>query len=243
MPGKRVTAEELQRHKTPDDVWLVVAGNVYDMTDFAPSHPGGSESRLVPHLLTFLFPDADDESCLSVIYQHGGGDATAAYSEIHAPNLIRRSLDTSKHIGFVDEATVKQLTQSNPDRAADMKPSSDTSQATTKPDLSDIINLFDFAQVARQFLTPKTLAHVEGAANDCVTHRNNRSVWEKVALRPHLLVDVTRVSTRARMLGHDFELPLFTSPFGLARLTHPDGELNIAKAAVDCGVTMCVCTA
>lgn len=242
MLGRRVTTEELQRHNTLDDVWLVVEGNVYDMTDFAPSHPGGSESRLFCHV-PFLSRDADDESCLSVIYQHGGSDATVAYSEIHAPNLIRHSLDASKHVGFVDAATVKQLTQSNRDRAADMKPTSGIRPPTTKPALSEIINLFDFAQVAQQFLTPKTLAHVEGGANDCVTHRNNRSVWEKVALRPHLLVDVARVDTRARMLGHDFELPVFTSPFGLARLTHPDGELSIAKAAVDCGVTMCVCTA
>ena len=44
MPGRHVTAEELRRHNTRDSVWLVVDGNVYDLTEFAPMHPGGSAS-------------------------------------------------------------------------------------------------------------------------------------------------------------------------------------------------------
>lgn len=35
------TWEEVEQHNTTDDCWIVIKGNVYDVTDFAPVHPGG----------------------------------------------------------------------------------------------------------------------------------------------------------------------------------------------------------
>jgi hypothetical protein len=35
------TWEEVEQHNTTDDCWIVIKGNVYDVTDFAPMHPGG----------------------------------------------------------------------------------------------------------------------------------------------------------------------------------------------------------
>ena len=35
------TWEEVEQHNTTDDCWIVIKGNVYDVTDFAPIHPGG----------------------------------------------------------------------------------------------------------------------------------------------------------------------------------------------------------
>lgn len=134
----------------------------------------------------------------------------------------------------MDEATAKVLELEAP-RVA----STPESQAA-KPDLTDVLNLFDFEEIAYRNLTPKTLAYWGGAANDCLTHKANRAYWERITLRPHLLRDVAKVSTKTRMLGFEFEMPLFTSPFGVAKLAHPEGELEIARAAVDSGITMCV---
>lgn len=33
--------QEVAKHKTGDDLWLIVKGQAYDLTDFAPEHPGG----------------------------------------------------------------------------------------------------------------------------------------------------------------------------------------------------------
>ena len=41
--AKKVSPSELSRHNIPEDLWIVVDGTVYDMTDFAPRHPGGAE--------------------------------------------------------------------------------------------------------------------------------------------------------------------------------------------------------
>jgi cytochrome b involved in lipid metabolism len=41
--AQKVSAAEVAKHNLEGDVWVTVNGKVYDMTDFAPTHPGGSE--------------------------------------------------------------------------------------------------------------------------------------------------------------------------------------------------------
>lgn len=33
--------DEVVEHNTKQDCWIVIKGSVYDVTEFAPSHPGG----------------------------------------------------------------------------------------------------------------------------------------------------------------------------------------------------------
>ena len=42
--GNLVSVEEISKHNTPEDCWIVVDGKVWDITEFAPEHPGGGES-------------------------------------------------------------------------------------------------------------------------------------------------------------------------------------------------------
>lgn len=37
----QVSPEEVARHNTSSDLWLVINGKVYDFTDYLPLHPGG----------------------------------------------------------------------------------------------------------------------------------------------------------------------------------------------------------
>ncbi|KAG7887210.1 hypothetical protein KL906_004391 [Ogataea polymorpha] len=37
------TAEEVAAHVSPDDLWMVINGKVYDVTSLIEQHPGGSE--------------------------------------------------------------------------------------------------------------------------------------------------------------------------------------------------------
>ena len=43
--NQTVSAEEVAKHSKEDDCWIVVNGKVYDLTKFAPSHPGGAEGK------------------------------------------------------------------------------------------------------------------------------------------------------------------------------------------------------
>lgn len=41
-PEKEFTRQEIEKHHTADDCWLVINGNVYDATSILSWHPGGN---------------------------------------------------------------------------------------------------------------------------------------------------------------------------------------------------------
>jgi L-lactate dehydrogenase (cytochrome) len=42
----KVSTHEISQHASEEDAWIVVNGKVYDVTKFAPEHPGGAESKI-----------------------------------------------------------------------------------------------------------------------------------------------------------------------------------------------------
>lgn len=45
--NKVITWQEVEKHKTRDSRWLVIEGNVYDVTEWQGKHPGGA--RILGH--------------------------------------------------------------------------------------------------------------------------------------------------------------------------------------------------
>jgi cytochrome b involved in lipid metabolism len=41
------TKEEIFKHKTRDSLWLLIKGEVYDVTKFMEEHPGGEDLLIV----------------------------------------------------------------------------------------------------------------------------------------------------------------------------------------------------
>ena len=48
MPTATYSLAEVARHNRPSDLWLVIDGDVYDLTDFAEMHPGPSLMHAPP---------------------------------------------------------------------------------------------------------------------------------------------------------------------------------------------------
>lgn len=47
VEGGKYTWQEVAKHNTPESAWVIVDGTVYDVTEFLPRHPGGSEMMLL----------------------------------------------------------------------------------------------------------------------------------------------------------------------------------------------------
>ncbi|GKZ60973.1 hypothetical protein AnigIFM49718_007337 [Aspergillus niger] len=107
------------------------------------------------------------------------------------------------------------------------------------PPLSSILSTHDFEKAASKSLTPKTWAFYSSAATDTFTHGSNRTMYDRILLRPRILRNVTSVSTKTNILGCRMDLPLFMSPAAMATLVHPDGELALARGCARYGVGMC----
>lgn len=42
---KLLSTEQISQHSSPDDCWIVVDNQVWDMTDFLEEHPGGPTGK------------------------------------------------------------------------------------------------------------------------------------------------------------------------------------------------------
>ena len=47
-PEQNISQAEVVKHAKIEDCWVVVNGRVYDLTKFAPNHPGGPEGEAWP---------------------------------------------------------------------------------------------------------------------------------------------------------------------------------------------------
>jgi L-lactate dehydrogenase (cytochrome) len=173
---------------------------------------------------------------LIVILRYAGRDATKAYSEIHAPSLIKSTLPESKILGTLDPSTINEDWAKPPPRVtASFSPDE-------KPPLESLINTHDFVSAARQTLTPKTWAFYSSAATDLNTKARNASAFVDIGLRPRILIDVKIVDTSREMLGQKMSIPIFCAPAAMAKMVHPDGEKGIARGCKNVGIPQCIST-
>lgn len=95
----------------------------------------------------------------------------------------------------------------------------------------DAINLMDFEPAAREVLPPAHWGYMASGVDDDLTVRMNREGYKRFQLRPHRLVDVSKVDMSTEIFGAKWEAPIFLSPVGGQRMFHPDGEVAVARAA------------
>jgi isopentenyl diphosphate isomerase/L-lactate dehydrogenase-like FMN-dependent dehydrogenase len=190
---------------------VIIHNQVYDVTTFLDSHPGGA----------------------NVILRHSGGDVTAEYDPIHPPGTLEETLSASQKLGPVDVSTIPTAPSSN----STSKPAS---EQVPLPALSTQLSLHDFEKSAQKLLSAKAWAYYSSAADDEYTKTHNASVFQRVLLRPRVFRDVKHVDLSTTLLGHSCRLPIFISPAAMARLAHPSGECGIAEAAGRRGIIQCV---
>ncbi|EPZ30990.1 acyl-CoA dehydrogenase NM domain-like protein [Rozella allomycis CSF55] len=63
---KSFTLEEVSKHKSANDIWIAINGNVYDVTNWLIDHPGGR----------------------AILLKHGGTDASEQFAKFHNPNIL-----------------------------------------------------------------------------------------------------------------------------------------------------------
>jgi len=86
----------------------------------------------------------------------------------------------------------------------------------------------------------RTLRHVweyiQGGSGDERTLAANRDAFRRWVLRPRVLVDVSQVDLRTKVLGRTVDAPFFVVPMAYHGQVHPDGEVGVARAASEAGV-------
>ena len=109
-------------------------------------------------------------------------------------------------------------------------------------DLSSAINIEDLRSLARRRLPRAIFDFFDGGAEDEVTLRGNREAFERVRLLPKVLVDVSAVDLRTKILGETASLPLAIAPTGGISAGRAGAELALARAAKAAGVPFTLAT-
>jgi len=74
-----LTMEEVSKHASKDDAWLVLFGEAIDVTRFIPLHPGGED----------------------MITSYLGKDATEDWQEVHAPDTLEKYTHVLANMGKI----------------------------------------------------------------------------------------------------------------------------------------------
>ncbi|KAH8881401.1 cytochrome b5, partial [Thozetella sp. PMI_491] len=74
-----LTSREVATHSKPDDLWLIIDGDVYDVTKFREEHPGGSK----------------------VLSGVAGKDATKKFDKYHRRAILQQPKFEALRIGVI----------------------------------------------------------------------------------------------------------------------------------------------
>ncbi|WVF71747.1 hypothetical protein IAT40_006555 [Kwoniella sp. CBS 6097] len=206
---KLVSYEEVQKHASRDDCWVIIDGKIYDVTDFLNQHPGGAE----------------------IILANAGKDATKIFKPLHPPDALD-TLDESQHVGPVDPLSMPEPEDDEPSEE-DLR----IEQARKEmPPVDAMLLVDDFEQWGEKVLSGTAWNYYKSAADREFTADENQNAFRRYYFRPRILRDATNGSINTEFVGMQTELPVFISPAAMAKLGHPLGEVNLTKGAGRCGI-------
>jgi (S)-mandelate dehydrogenase len=109
-------------------------------------------------------------------------------------------------------------------------------------DFRRAINVEELRRIARRRLPHFAFEYVEGGAEDEVTLRRNRELFERIAWLPRTLTGVGTPELSTEILGETCHLPLVIAPTGFNGMLWPQGDLMLAQAAADAGIPFTLST-
>eukprot|EP01102_Stenamoeba_stenopodia_P008841 TRINITY_DN258_c0_g1_i1.p1 TRINITY_DN258_c0_g1~~TRINITY_DN258_c0_g1_i1.p1 ORF type:complete len:500 (-),score=139.27 TRINITY_DN258_c0_g1_i1:108-1607(-) len=209
---KKISMSEVVKHNHEKDCWLVIHGKVYDLTSFLSDHPGGSK----------------------IILKQAGRDATTAFSAVHNKDIISQ-LPASAFIGELDPLSVTEV-NSKANAEPDEAEAKAVVLSNIKPSIEHMLNVFDFEAVAQQVMTKEGWDYYCSGADDEITLRENRAAFQRIWLKPRVLVNVKEIDVRTTLLGTPSALPIYITATAMGKLANPEGEVVLTRAAHSQGI-------
>jgi 4-hydroxymandelate oxidase len=100
----------------------------------------------------------------------------------------------------------------------------------------------DFEQRATEVMPPGAHGYFAGGAGDEITLRDNVAAWQRLALRPRVMVDCTERDPSTTVLGRRLAHPLIVAPTAFQRLAMAEGETATARGAAATDTLFCLST-
>lgn len=104
------------------------------------------------------------------------------------------------------------------------------------------LNLAEFEALAAARLEPDVAAYFSGGAADEATLADNLDAFRRWRVVPRVLVDIETRDLSVEVLGRRWPAPIMVAPIALQEMAHPDGEVAVARACAERGLTMSLST-
>ena len=152
----------------------------------------------------------------------GCSPETAAETKPHL-NKIR----AAKPMPITRRQAVRQLSMwaaASPLLAAPQGPPREVFEPDRIGPVDELINAFEFEEVARKRLPETLYDHIAGGAGAERTLRRNREFFERITFRPRMLVDVSEMDLSLDLFGDKLFAPILVGPSAGHRRVHADAE-------------------
>jgi 4-hydroxymandelate oxidase len=106
----------------------------------------------------------------------------------------------------------------------------------------NLVSLADYEALAHERLSHAAWEYYNAGSADEVTMRWNREALSRVRLKPRVMVDVTQIDTRTKLLGVDMPHPILLAPTSTHMLANPEGEVATVRGAGAAGAIMAIST-
>lgn len=104
------------------------------------------------------------------------------------------------------------------------------------------ITVADYEPLARARLDPGAWDYQAGGAGDELSLEDNARAWDRLRLRPRVLVDVAARDLSTAAFGVTLDHPIIVAPTAAHRLSHPDAERASAAGAAAAGALFTLST-
>ncbi|WVQ71549.1 hypothetical protein IAR50_001088 [Cryptococcus sp. DSM 104548] len=223
---QKISIKDVLDHQEGDRIWVVIRGEVYDMTDFLEDHPGGDE----------------------IITSNRSKDVTPIFNPRHPTNQLEPENlpPTVQHLGTLDTASASDEEKEelrlkvSKDEEDEQERIQKMREDIEENGLGKIVNMRDFEKLAEQMVSKVGWAYYSSGGDDELTMRGNNEVYKKIRFRPRVLRNVAECDASTTILGYDSTLPILISPAAMAKLGHPLGEVNMTRGAGNTGLIQCI---
>jgi len=112
----------------------------------------------------------------------------------------------------------------------------------TGHDFRRALTIEELRQVAKRRVPNFAFEYLEGGAEDEVSLRRNRDVFERIAWLPRTLAGVGASDLATQLLGERLAMPLVIAPTGFNGMLWPEGDRQLARAAAAAGIPFTLST-
>lgn len=109
--------------------------------------------------------------------------------------------------------------------------------------MSEALIREESSERARQLLPRNAYDYFAGSAGDERTYYRNLKAFRAILFRPRCLIPVSKVDTSVTLPTFgNLSAPIIVAPMAMQRMAHPDGEIAVARAAKQQGLSIVLST-